>query len=567
VTAVKLPVTEYAVQLVGPGQLVLNARKPVVEPGPYEILVKIEAVGLCFSDVKLRNQFSAHPRKGKILSGISPEVLNGFRAYVPDYTPGVPGHEVACRIVAVGSAVSHYRVGERCLVQTDYRTLLTRGSNAAFGYTFEGGLQEYVLLDERIAMDPATGARYLIPVPQSLSAAAVALIEPWSCVEAAYATHDRRAITVGSRLLVVADRDHEVVGLAETLASCGGQVRLTAVTADASQRVSLEGLGVAVLYADRLEALGDESFDDIVYFGASRATIELLNDKLAASGIINIVLGGETIGEPVSVGVGRIHYSLTRWIGTAGKSADVSYGASPASGELRPMDKVLILGAGGAMGQMHVVRNLSASVRGTAVVGTDLDDERLDALQRKAGPVSARTGVPLRLVNTSKGALEERFSYQIILVPSGAMVAAAVGATTEHGLINIFAGIPAQACVGIDLDTYIGRQCYMFGTSGSLIRDMMTMLDRVRDGQIDPNLSVDAISGMEGAIDGVEAVEHQRMSGKIVVYPMLHHLGLVRLSELADQLPAVAAQLKEGEWCVAAERELLRVCGSDDEGA
>jgi hypothetical protein len=72
---------------------------------------------------------------------------------------------------------------------------------------------------------------------------------------------------------------------------------------------------------------------------------------------------------------------------------------------------------------------------------------------------------------------------------------------------------------------------------------------------------------MEGAIDGVEAVEHQRMSGKIVVYPMLHHLGLVRLSELADQLPAVAAQLKEGEWCVAAERELLRVCGSDDEGA
>ena len=98
-------------------------------------------------------------------------------------------------------------------MQTDYRTLVTRGANAAFGYTFEGGLQEYVLLDERVVIEPGTGERYLIPVPESLSASAIALVEPWSCVENAYASADRRTILAGGRLLVVADAGHEVVGL------------------------------------------------------------------------------------------------------------------------------------------------------------------------------------------------------------------------------------------------------------------------------------------------------------------------------------------------------------------
>ena len=44
--------------------------------------------------------------------------------------------------------------------------------------------------------------------------------------------------------------------------------------------------------------LPNEAFDDIIYFGADKATIELLNDKLAARGIINVVLGGRKIGQP-----------------------------------------------------------------------------------------------------------------------------------------------------------------------------------------------------------------------------------------------------------------------------
>ena len=106
--------------------------------------------------------------------------------------------------------------------------------------------------------------------------------------------------------------------------------------------------------ARRCLRLPNESFDDIVYFGSDKTTIETLNDKLALAGIMNLVLGGKKIGEPVSVGVGRVHYGGTRWVGTTGNDAPESYKIIPATGEVRANDRVLVVGAGGPMGQMHV---------------------------------------------------------------------------------------------------------------------------------------------------------------------------------------------------------------------
>src|SRR4029079_1706030 len=159
-----LPKTQHAVQLVGPGELKLNPAKAVTRPGPYEILIKVEACGLCFSDLKLLKQFNTHVRKSEVVGGLTPDVLKGIQSYVPGDKPVVPGHEVVCRIIAVGDKVKVHKVGERCLVQTDYRQFPTAaGSNAAFGYNFDGGLQEYTLLDERIVIAP-NGDRFLIPV-------------------------------------------------------------------------------------------------------------------------------------------------------------------------------------------------------------------------------------------------------------------------------------------------------------------------------------------------------------------------------------------------------------------
>jgi threonine dehydrogenase-like Zn-dependent dehydrogenase len=543
-----LPQTQHAIQLVGPGVLKHNRGKHVGAPGPHQLLARVEAVGLCFSDLKLLKQFSEHPRKSEIVEGIERETLGEIPSYVPGPLPTVPGHEVVCRIVAVGEGVKHHRVNERCLVQTDYRALRTCHSNAAFGYNFEGGLQEYVLMDERVVMDAETGERFLIPVGESLSSSAVALVEPWACVEDSYANPERRGIKDGGRLLLCVEPGHNPGPAGELLGRHTAHVT--------SVGVELPGYAPPV----DLGSIPDEGFDDILYFGARRETIELLNDKLAAGGILNIVKGGKRIGEPVSVGIGRVHYAGTRWVGTTGDGAEDSYEVIPPSGEIRPGDRIAVLGAGGPMGQMHVIRCICQGIRGISLVAADVDEVRLRTLQQKAVPLARAAGVDLELIDTSRNPLTGSYSYFALLAPIGALVAEAIARSQEGSIINIFAGIPAATRHPLDLDAYIAGRCFMFGTSGSVIRDMKIVLAKVETDRLDTNCSVDAISGMAGAAEALGAVENRLLAGKIVVYPMLHEIGLIPLADLANHFPTVAERLCDGQWTKAAEAELLRVC-------
>ena len=140
--------------------------------------------------------------------------------------------------------------------------------------------------------------------------------------------------------------------------------------------------------------------------------------------------------------------------------------------------------------------------------------------------------------------------------------AAAVRDSDELGLINIFAGIPATVTGEIDLDAYIEKQLYFIGTSGSTLDDMKLMLSKVESGRLDTNLSVAAISGLEGATAGIRAVENRSIAGKIIVYPACRDLGLVRLEELAEKMPDVAECLKHGLWTRLAGKKLLENCVS-----
>lgn len=536
-----LPLTQYAVQLVGPSQLKLNPAKAVTQPGPHEILIKVEACGLCFSDLKLLKQFSGHARKSEVIGGLSADVLKGIQSYVPGEKPVVPGHEVVCRIIAVGGQVKQHKVGERCLVQTDYRDLPTANSNAAFGYNFEGGLQEYCIVDERVAID-SKGDRFLIPVSEGKSASAIALVEPWACVENSYVNRERQAVKAGGCLLVVAD------------AVCP-EGKLPALPVEGGGKPG----SVKSIAAVDAASMPDEGFDDIVYFGADKKAIEILNDKLAPRGLMNVVLGGKKIGAKVNVGVGRVHYGMTRWVGTAGSNAAESYKTIPATTEIRPNDTILVIGAGGPMGQMHIIRNICSGVAGISQVGTDMDDPRLESLQKKAGSLAKVHGTPLKLVNTTKQKIMDKFSYWALMAPVAALIGDAIAGSLPGSIINIFAGIPAPTKHEIDLDTYIANKLYMFGTSGSVIEDMRIVLRKVETDQLDTNTSLDAVSGMAGATDGIKAIENRTLAGKIIVYPMLHDVPLIPLSELHKQYPTVAAKLKDGQWNKEAEGEFLRV--------
>jgi propanol-preferring alcohol dehydrogenase len=81
--------TYQAVEVSVPGELRLVER-PVTEPGAGQVRVRVEACGICHTDVAT--------------------VVGSY----PGLTlPRVPGHEVVGRIEALGSGVSRWKVGQR----------------------------------------------------------------------------------------------------------------------------------------------------------------------------------------------------------------------------------------------------------------------------------------------------------------------------------------------------------------------------------------------------------------------------------------------------------------------
>ncbi len=527
----EIPKKQTAVQLVGPDKLKLNPSKPVFAPGPHQILAKVEVTGLCFSDLKLLKQFSQHARKLPIASGIAPEALSEMPNYVPGDKPAVPGHETVVRIVAVGPDVTRHKPGERALVQTDYRWLPTATSNASFGYNFEGALQEYVLMDERVVISPA-GESMLIPVPEDLSASALALVEPWACVERAYVEEQRRTLKPGGRLFIAGD----------------GPVNESLLNGIRQPHETAEFYA-----AGDIAALKDGTYDDIVYFGSTADTVEKLFSKLAPGGLMVLVQGGGRFGRPVVTPVGRFHYGGIRIVGTAGDDPAAALASIPRTAEIRAGDKIVIVGAAGPMGTMHVIRDLCQGVPDVKVFAGDINPGRLAMLRKLAEPLARKNKLDLQVYDAKKQTLGDGFDYQVLMVPLPALVAQAVTAAAPGAIVNIFAGIAADKTAELDLDAMIDKRVYLMGTSGSVIEDMRLVLAKVVSRRLNTDLSVAAVSGLDGAIDGMRAVEQNAMLGKILVYPSCRGLKLTTLAELDGKLP-----LEDGAWNRRAEQTLLK---------
>jgi len=500
--------------------------------------------------MKLLHAFTGHPRKGPILEGIEQEILKEIPSYVPNELPTVPGHEAVVEIVAVGEGVKDYAIGERYLVQTDYRHLPTEGSKAAFGYNFEGALQQYVLMDERVITAP-DGESFLIPVTEEPSASAVALVEPWACVEDAYVTRERRNILPGGNLLIVReDGDYDLSGLFDAS-------KPASIKAVGLEKSALSVPGSKVTFA---EEIPEGLFDDIIYMGNKKSTIELLEkNNLAERGLMNIATAGRKVGEPAMIDVGRIHYEGTRFVGTSGNKPAESYDCIPPNGEIRKDSEVLIIGAAGPMGTMHTIRALSLSGLPKNIVATDINNDRMAMLERTVRSLAERKKIPFILYNPKeKGNYQGKADYAIFLPPAHVLLPPVIHNLRRNGILNIFAGIRAGSYAAIDIDYYVENSLYMIGTSGSTIEDMKIVLGKVDEKIMDTNTSVAAISGMKGAIEGLRGVDTQRFHGKVIVYPQLTDLGLIDLDELPKVMPDIAVLLEDGVWTKKSEEALLK---------
>jgi threonine dehydrogenase-like Zn-dependent dehydrogenase len=246
-------------------------------------------------------------------------------------------------------------------------------------------------------------------------------------------------------------------------------------------------------------------------------------------------------------------------VGTPGASAADAYAMIPADGEMRPNDRVLVIGAGGPMGQMHVIRAVASGIPGISVVAADHHGARLAALSGKVDPLAQANGVSYRAINTVEDPQPPGFTYYAIMAPVPAIAADAIEDAAPGAVINIFAGIPAPVRHPLNLDALIAKRLFVFGTSGSETEHMRIVLGKVTKGQLDTSASVDAVSGMAGAKDGLTAVENRTLAGKILVYPSLHDLPLIPLNKMPEKYPTVAAKMENGRWTPEAEAELLKV--------
>lgn len=230
--------------------------------------------------------------------------------------------------------------------------------------------------------------------------------------------------------------------------------------------------------------------------------------------------------------------------------------------EIRPNDKISVVGAAGPMGAMHVVRDLCQGVSGiTVYAGVRHTDHRLAALKKLAEPLAQKNSLTFKIYNPSENA-PEKFDYIVLMAPVPELVTQAVKDSAPRSLINIFAGIPADKFAPIDLNAYIEKQNYFIGTSGSTLDDMKTVLKKVASRRLDTNLSVAAIAGLDGAVDGIRAVEKNSVPGKIIVYPFAKGLKLTPLAEMSNGLSNVAKLLGDGYWNKNAEEALKKEFGS-----
>lgn len=85
--------TMRAARFLGPGQPLRIEEMPVPEPGPHEVVVRVEACGICLSDVHL-------------LEGTLPGTV----------LPVTPGHEAAGTVARVGDLVRGWSEGERAVM-------------------------------------------------------------------------------------------------------------------------------------------------------------------------------------------------------------------------------------------------------------------------------------------------------------------------------------------------------------------------------------------------------------------------------------------------------------------
>jgi threonine dehydrogenase-like Zn-dependent dehydrogenase len=529
--------------------------QPVAAPlppyGPDELLIRHDACGLCFSDVKVIAQGQSHPR---IFRDMQKE-------------PVVLGHEVSMTVIGVGKDLrGRYQVGNRLTLETD---IVIKGRTYAYGYWYQGGLSQYSVIGPEIyASDLGNN---LIKVRDDKGYAEIALTEPWACVVAAYALKYRTGLKDGGTTWIIgAGREADyTISSGFDAASHPARLLLTAVPAAFAAWLKQRAgeLGIEVVEVPDPAACPVEFVDDIVLLGANAGLIEQASPHLGQFGVMAL-LAQAPLERRVNVDVGRIHYHRWVYVGTTGSDVAAAYRDVPVRSNLTPGGRAWFVGAGGPMGRMHVQRAIEFIDPPGVIVCTDVNDMRLGELCDAFGEQAKAKGIQFICLNPTKAAEYEAktgslhqagFDDIVVLAPVPAAIADAGESLAPGGVMNVFAGVARGTLASLDLSGAYLKGTRLIGHSASLMNDFELVLAKTNSGELSPNRSVAAIGSLSAAIDGLKAVKEATLAGKVVIYPNIREFPLTALAELKEKLPSVHARLDpRGEWTNAAEEEFLR---------
>lgn len=527
--------------------------RPMPECGPDQLIVRHDACGICFSDVKILRLGPEHPR-------ISRDMKT---------RPVVMGHEVAMTVVKVGDRLKdRYHVGDRFTIQAD---IIAGGIGVAYGYEMDGGFSKYGLVDQRVLNGDE--GNYLLPVTDDTGVVESALVEPWACVVAAYRLEYRTALKAGGTTWIIgADaNDHRPYTISAGFdeSSHPGRLLLTRVPSPFAGWLKdrAQALGIEVIEVDDPAQPPVDKVDDIVLLGADADLVELVSPHLADGGAFAIVADAP-MARQAQIDVGRVHYN--RWIYIGGTDPDVAkaYFDKPVRSPLKEGGAAWFVGAAGPMGRMHVQRAIELPQPPSIVVCTDVSDHRLEDLRQTFEADAVAKGIEfvcLNPANVDAAAKLERYQANkfddiVVLVPVAKIITDVSQYLRPDGVLNVFAGVARGTMAELDVSDVYLKGTRWIGQSGSTIADMRITLSQTEGGTLSPNRAVAAIGSLSAFRDGLKAVQDAVFPGKVVIFPHIKEMPLTPLPELKDKMPTVYAKLRDGrEWTVEAEEEFFRL--------
>jgi threonine dehydrogenase-like Zn-dependent dehydrogenase len=527
---------------------------PLNSYGPDELLIRHDACGLCFSDIKVIAQGQSHPRIAQNMQT----------------NPVVLGHEVIFTVVGVGENLKgQYQVGQRLTLQPE---TFNKGKSQAYGYWYQGGLSQYSVIGADIyATDDGNN---LIPVNEDnvKGYAEIALAEPWACVVAAYTLKYRTSIKSGGTLWVVGAGGQKDYTISAGFDAQSHPARLLLSNVPAAFAGWLNAraaeLNIEVVDVPDVSAPPQEFVDDIVVLGANPDLVEAVSPHLELHGVLAI-LADEAMPRKVNVDVGRVHYHRWVYVGSAGADVAGAYQDVPVRSALKPGGRALFVGAGGPMGRMHVQRAIEFSNGPATIVCSDVSDMRLGELADSFAAQAIAKGIEFVCLNPmnkeayAAGIAPYRaagFDDVVVLAPVPAVISDAATYVGQNGVMNIFAGVARGMTAALDLSDAYLKHARVIGHSASVMDDMQLVLQKTYAGELAPIRSVAAVGSLSAAKDGLKAVKDATLAGKVVIYPNIKDLPLTPLAQLKESLPSVHALLNDrGEWTKEAEDEFLRV--------